>query len=263
MTTTSLASLVDGARRLTQTNSDPAQTARPAPTTAAQDPFVEPILEALADQLPVGIREQLRASGSLDDVEGGLAAGAVFELLADEPDLQRRLLQQLALPGCRPREVALALARAYGDLHFPPTQTAKWKLLDFQGLGLQLATAAAIWIIRGLLFCHLAERAGCLPMDWTWHDMLLFSTGLMLSAGKLAATKWLFAVFAFVTAWMGFEAFWAPRLLETVRRLPAISESEPPPVSWRADTFTWVWQLFVVVMGGTNCIAAAVSFFGN
>lgn len=234
------------------------------PAVAARSVLVDIVLDDLAATMPAPLAVRIGAADSPGTAVDWLFAGAVYRTVADDPYLAS---QFLTLVGDDPRAAGVALVRALASKQEPPPRDAAWHRCDHLGLWFQLGAAAIVLAARVALFVALASliRPPATPpaqaeLARTMCGIALFEAG---QSGGPKALVWL----TFAVVWAGLEASRAPRLLETLRRLPAKLRGAPAPLSWRADTFEVLWRVqtglvFIVVLAAL-CRALAVSIDVN
>jgi hypothetical protein len=237
MASTSTNSLFDGAQEVTARRNRNDSTQLP-PAVAAHSPLHEVLIDEVAAPLPAPLAARLRAMPTVGQVQDWIAAGAVYSLVADDPYLARRFLEEL---DSNPRLANLALAKAYASRMEPPPRDARWYRMDRWGLFLQVVVATLILLARGLLFGLLGRCVARAPVPLDRVVWLRSLLGLDLIAESPAVGPLTLAALAGAALWLGWEAIIGARIMEDARQLPARWRSLPPPLSWRADGFYLVW----------------------
>src|SRR3954454_11122418 len=143
MASTSANSLLDRAEGLTARHNR-GDAAQPPPAVASQSPLHEVLIDEVAASLPSPLAARLKAIPTVGQAQDWIAAGAVYSLVANDPYLARRFLDEL---DSNPRQAGLALAKTYASRMEPPPRDARWHSLDRWGLLLQLVVAGLILMV--------------------------------------------------------------------------------------------------------------------
>jgi hypothetical protein len=205
---------------------------------------VEVLFNEFAATLPAPLAARLRAADSPGTTIDWMFAGAVYRAVADDPFLAAQFLARIET---NPREAGMAMASALASKQEPPPRDAAWHRRDRLGLTLQLGVAALVLIGRFMLFMALAALIQPPMTPITPSTVLPVMLGLDLFQaardGGLANSPWL----ALAVVWVGVEALAVPHLLEFLRQLPARLQRNPPPLSWRIDTFFVLWYMQAMI----------------
>jgi hypothetical protein len=231
----------------------------PPPRCAAQDPLQEILLRERLARLPAQVAERMLASQTPAQVDGWLAAGAVYELVAENHVLASQYLDQLSRGN--PNRAALALAQAYADQVLIPHRSSPWYRADALGIGLQVLAAIFLLFLRTIAwiatayFCAAPSNAND-PAPWSLLGEIcggpVFTTPL--KAGLLTDV-----LLATMVVWLCAEAVLGPRLMEAARRWPFRWTRQTLPDASRLEPLYVVWymqsaclSLMMVVRFGTH-----------
>lgn len=237
MSGTSKNPLLRRAEELTSRHAQGGPAVKP-PVVAAQSPLHELLIHEIAASLPSEVATRMYAAPMLEEAQAWIAAGAIYNSLADEPYLASEFLKQVADD---PRQAGLALARAYSHRMEPPPRDLSWHVRDRLGQALQLTVGVGTLLCRVVVF---------LLLGWYAHGNLPAITPPELAQGLAAGSllrgegsHWKKSVaLALGTIWLSLEALVAPLAMEKVRRFPALRNGLPPPLAWRASTFLLLWR---------------------
>jgi hypothetical protein len=229
------------------------------PRCAAQDPLQEILLRERLARLPAQVAERMLASQTPAQVDGWLAAGVVFDLVADDRVLAAQYLDQLSRGN--PQRAALALAQAYADQVLIPRRSLPWYRADALGLGLQVLAAIFLLFLRTIAwiatayFCAApSNTAG--PDPWSLFGEIY---GAPVFATPLQAGLLTDVLLATMVLWLCAEAVLGPRLMEAARRWPFRWTRQSLPDASRLELLYVVWymqsaclSLMMVVRFGTH-----------